>query len=267
MNRHRTLPATLLFLVALAACVPTGPDLVTGAGATTADYIAARRAFAAALGEAVADRQGPAYRIVAITGPQFPVGSALDPQNPADEVAPACALPEQPLVAWAPLPEITRSRQISFGVQLPPLVARTETVLTQQGVSVSAGGTAIWRMEDVAQRLVPQSSFERAIATGACRAETAGRDVLFVRGIIFSRELIESDRDFTASGGFQTSSGGISISVADNGAFRVQDETAIARYHIVTLKPAEQITATTSTEPVAELTAPTDAMLRRLAGG
>lgn len=233
-------------------------------GSQAIAYIEARRDFAQALGAAVAQEQGPVYRLVAITGPQYPVGSALDPANPADAVTTACLVPEPSLVAWAPLPTISQSRTTSFGASLPALLSSASPLLANLGIDVSSTSSANWRMEDVAQRLSPQLVFADAISTGPCAEQTADRDILFVRGVLYARETFTSTTGFNAAASTSEIGGGLRVSVDQNGGFRVEDAQAIPRFHIVTMKPAADLSDRSPALPTPELVAPPRDVLDRL---
>lgn len=233
-------------------------------GSQAVAYIEARRDFARALGTAVAQEQGPVYRLVAITGPQYPVGSALDPANPADVVTTACLIPEPALVPWAPLPAISQSRTTSFGATLPSLLTLASSLLAKFGVNISSTSSANWRMEDVAQRLSPQSVFADAISTGPCAEQTANRDVLFVRGILYAKETFTSTTGFNAAVSDSETDGGLRVSVDQQGGFRVEDTKPIPRFHIVTLKPAASSTGRSSIGSAPNLIAPSNEVLNRL---
>lgn len=227
-------------------------------------YIEARRDFAQALGTAVAQEQGPVYRLVAITGPQYPVGSALDPANPADVVTTACLIPEPALVAWAPLPAISQSRTTSFGATLPSLLSSASSLLANLGVNVGSTSSANWRMEDVAQRLSPQSVFTDAISTGTCAEQTVDRDILFVRGVLYARETFTSTTGFNAAASTSETGGGLRASVDQQGGFKVEDTQPIPRFHIVTLKPAAGTTGRSPIGGAPDLVAPSNEVLNRL---
>jgi hypothetical protein len=226
-------------------------------------YIEARRDFAQALGATVAQDQGPVYRLVAIAGPQYPIGSALDPANPADAVTTACLVPEPPVVAWAPLPSISRSRNTSFGATLPALLSSASTLLANLGINVASTNSADWRMENVAQRLSPQSVFADAISTGACAEQTFDRDILFVRGVLYAKETFTSTTGFDAAASTSEVGGALRVSVDQAGGFKVEDSQAIPRFHIVTLKPAAGASGRSPIGSEPDLVAPPTEMLER----
>lgn len=234
------------------------------AGKQAVAYIKARQDLAQVLGGAVAQKQGPVYRLVAITGPQYPVGSALDPANPADVVTTACLVPEPDLVAWAPLPALGKSRNVSFGASLPSLLASASSLLANLGVKLSSTSSANWRMEDVAQRLSPQAVFTNAISSGSCAEQTADRDILFVRGVIYAKETFTSTTGFNATASTSERGSGLQVSVDKNQGFKVEDATAIPRFHIVTLKPAAGSAGRSTIGETVNLVAPSDTVLRRL---
>lgn len=264
MDRLGSVVTSLFAITILAACTNPDPELNDPREAVTS-YFQARRDFGEALGRAVAAEQGPIYRIVAITGPQYPVGSALDPRNPADTVAPACVVPEPQLVPWTPFPETSSVRSIRFEATLPALLQRALPTLAEFGVEASANSTARWSMQDVAQRLAPQSLFQQAISSGECRTATAGRDILFVRGVIYSKEMIASTRALNISAAANATGGGVNVVADRNGAFRVEDSSAIPRYHILTFKAAEVPAPGASLRDV-ELATPPDDVLSHFMG-
>ncbi len=227
-------------------------------------YFKAQRDFAEALGTAVAQEQGPVYRLVPIAGPQYPVGSALDPANPADVVTAACLVPEPSLVAWAPLPATRQILRTSFGASLPALLNSASTLLGSLGVNVGSTSSADWQMEDVAQRLSPQSVFLDAISTGSCAEQTNDRDILFVRGILYAKETFTSTTGFNAAASTSEIGGGLRVSVDQNGGFKVEDAQAIPRFHIVTLKPAAAATDRSPVASAPDLVAPSNEVLERL---
>ncbi|RVO68494.1 hypothetical protein [Sinorhizobium medicae] len=247
----------------LSACGDTKSNY-ENSGKQAVAYIQARRDFAQALGSAVAQKQGPVYRLVAISGPQYPVGSALDPANPADAVTTACLVPEPALVAWAPLPAVNQSRNVSLGASLPALLGSASSLLSKLGINVARTSSANWRMEDVAQRLSPQAVFAEAISTGSCAEQTSERDILFVRGVIYAKETFTSTTGFNAAASTSESGGGFRVSADQNGGFKVEDAQAIPRFHIVTLKPAAGSSGRSSLESRPVFVAPSDEVLNRL---
>ena len=261
MHRHATL-TLLLTLLLLAGCnFPS--DTGNGATGAAVSYVEARKDFASALGSAVAEEQGQVYRLVAISGPQYPIGSALDPANPADVVTDACLVPEPPLVSWAPFPAITSSRSVALGASLPGLLGRAASYLSDLGVDVGAQSSVSWRMEDVTQRLSPQAVFQEEISSGACLEQTAGRDILFVRGIVHAKETFISTSGFNAGAATSATGPGLRVNVDQSGGFRVEDAAAIPRFHIVTLKRADGAAGRTVGGP--EFVAPPSEVLERLA--
>ncbi|MGN7867631.1 hypothetical protein [Paracoccus sp. 22332] len=258
----RSAGLTFILTLLLMGC-KSFPDTGVGATDVAISYIEARKDFASALGGAVAEEQGQVYRLVAILGPQYPIGSALDPANPADVVTDACLLPEPPLVSWVAFPAITSSRNVALDASLPGLLGRAASYLSDLGVDLGAQSSVSWRMEDVAQRLSPQAVFQEEISTGTCLEQTAGHDILFVRGIVHAKETFTSTSGFNAGAATSATGPGLRVNVDQSGGFRVEDTAAIPRFHIVTLKPADGVAGRTVGGP--ELVAPPSEVLERLA--
>src|SRR5260221_9929420 len=99
MRSVHWIAAAVLVLPALAACserqevrkpLQQGADMII-------TYIVAKRELADRLGEALGANRSSKYRLMALVGPSYPIGAAVDPENTIDIITEKCVPPKSAL--------------------------------------------------------------------------------------------------------------------------------------------------------------------------
>lgn len=233
-------------LAIVIACLPPlfagcTPAPMQKAGEGMASYIEAKREVAQQLETAFGIKQSNNYRLVAVTGPNWEVGSALDPANPLNPITDACLYAKDKLpkeVSWGGLPAYKSDRTVNLGGGLPPGVAKAFGAPLQANVQLdwSRGGT--FALSDLSQIVVPQDDFEKAITSKSCKDGLAGKAALIVRGVVSGKEVFGSTNKLATNAGLHVQTVDLfTVKYNDSATWTLEDKVKSPKLFVVTLVP------------------------------
>ena len=169
MHRRRR-----LVLPALAACserqevrkpLQQGADMII-------TYIVAKRELADRLGEALGANRSSKYRLMALVGPSYPIGAAVDPENTIDIITEKSVLPKSALAKeptpWADFPTAKASRKIDLNASAPIPLRNALKNAVDAGAKFDFRTASEFGLVELSQILVPQDQFEKAMAAPRC---------------------------------------------------------------------------------------------------
>jgi hypothetical protein len=209
-------------------------------------YFEAKHEFARELQKTIGGNTGSnAYRLVALNGPAYPVGSLISVNNSLDLESRDCVIPDAELPApetWSGLPRWEKQGKLDVGLGLPSI---WQSALSGGESTLDAGMTlateSVFQIEDISQVFLSRGELRRALANrecGATFADIPDDSVIFVRGLVYGRETLRSAKAFEIGVDVtivKQDSADFSLSYGSNGAFELQEDTIVPKFAIVTL--------------------------------
>ena len=184
------------------------------------------------------------FRLVALNGPAYPVGSLIAAGNTLDLESRDCVVAEADLPRpdpWSGLPSWSSESALDVGLGLPSI---WQSAISQNETSLDVGfemdRQSYFQIEDISQVFLSRSELRRAFAVPACQAamqEIPGAEVIYVRGLIYGRETLRSAKAFNAGVDLSLTgedSGDFSFSFAKNGAFELKEQRLLPKFAVVT---------------------------------
>ena len=244
MRSVHWIAATVLVLPALAACserqevrkpLQQGADMII-------TYIVAKRELADRLGEALGANRSSKYRLMALVGPSYPIGAAVDPENTIDIITEKCVLPKSALAKeptpWADFPTAKASRKIDLNASAPIPLRNALKNAVDAGAKFDFRTASEFGLVELSQILVPQDQFEKAMAAPRCAQALPDRSALLVRGVVYGKEVFASSHQLGASANVKLwKNDTFTASYDDSGAYELRDASRRPKFYVVTLLP------------------------------
>lgn len=194
------------------------------------------------------------YRLVAINGPAYDLGSVLAVNNKLDLITRKCTLPNDmvPVEKWASMPRWTSNSILSTDLGVP---APFKGVFDKAKTSVDAGinfqSASIYQIEDIGQRFLARDEMDTFVRRGDCGdyLSTLSEPVVFVRGIIYGRETLKSAKGFGTSLDLrivEEESGQLRFKYDSSGAYELSDASVMPKFAIMAKILPAQIAVTGS---------------------
>lgn len=181
------------------------------------------------------------YRLVAINGPAYELGSVLAVDNSLDLITRKCTLPEGwvPVEKWASMPRWTSNSTLSTELGIP---APFQGIFQKAKTSVDAGinfqSASIYQIEDIGQRFLARDEMDTFVTRGDCGEylSTLSEPVVFVRGIIYGRETLKSAKGFGTEIDLRVveeESGQLRFKYDNSGAYELSDAEVMPKFAIM----------------------------------
>ncbi len=194
------------------------------------------------------------YRLVAINGPAYDLGSVLAVNNKLDLITRKCTLPTDmvPVEQWASMPRWTSNSTLSTDLGIP---APFKGVFDKAKTSVDAGinfqSASIYQIEDIGQRFLARDEMATFVQRGDCGQylSTLTEPVVFVRGIIYGRETLKSAKGFGTGIDVRVveeQSGQLRFKYDSSGAYELSDASVMPKFAIMAKILPAQIAVTGS---------------------
>lgn len=213
-----------LFLVACTT-IPDANDVINPRKSVST-YIAAKRDYVSKIEESYGARGDGAFRLIAVTGPQWSIGTSIDVNNPLNIVSNKCIYRKEDLpdaVAWNALPGFTREKEIDFGAGLPESVVsflgdsriRADFNLKQNGN---------FEIVDMSAVIIPEDDFESSLGA-ECKEVLNLKGGYLVRGVVYGREIFSSQGGVSVGGNIKVVEDEVlKIQYSDGGEFKLEDK-------------------------------------------
>jgi hypothetical protein len=202
-------------------------------------YLEAKRKFAEKFAEGLGIKQTDKYRLVAVIGPQWKVGDALDPENLLSEITDKCVVPSDQLpelVPWSGLPEYASDRTVDFSAGVPAEVAKAfkSPIVAALHIKWQQGGRFL--LKDLSQVVLPENSFLDAVGREVCGNGLKGKSALFVRGVISGKEVFGSARTLSDGGNVQVKDVELlKLKYEDSEKYELEDRDRAPKFFVITL--------------------------------
>jgi hypothetical protein len=233
INRRRGTAVGLLVLLCLMWGCKTKPP-----SDSLATYMQTKRGFAEELGKQLG-MSADKYRIVAVTGPQWKVGTALDPQNPASEITRACIVKSENLpesLPWAGLPEYTTTQTIDFAAGVPTGVANVFKRAVDANVSLDWQRGGRYALRDLSQVVLAEDEFLNALLSDSCGNGLKGKKALLVRGVISGKELFGSTNKLAPGAAVKVQDFDVlKLTYVNSESYELEDKEKSAKFFVFTL--------------------------------
>jgi len=238
--------------ITLTSCAASAGPVIEKSTSKLISYFEAKNELASALQASLSGVPSMAggsetpvpYKLVAINGPAYPIGSLIPLDNALDLESRECVLPDDKLPKaepWASFPSWTSNKKLDLGVNMPALFrgifSKAENSL-DAGMKFERSGN--FQVNDLSQVFLSRFEVSRFVATPKCRKAieaTQNGAAIFVRGLVYGKESLKSGRAF--SGGVNAKSvtspnGEFRISFDNNGAFELAENAIKPKFAIVT---------------------------------
>jgi hypothetical protein len=214
--------------------IEQGTDAISG-------YIAAKRELAERLGTSLGATRSSSYRLMALVGPSYPIGAAVDPENTADIITEKCVIPLAKLpkapTPWTDLPIAKASRRIDLNASAPLPLKKALKGAIDAGARLDLVTGTEFGLSELSQILIPQDVFEQAVKEPSCDKSLGDRLALLVRGVISGKEVFASMRKVTAGTGVKVWKNNLfDARYDDSGAFELRDAVVKPKFYVVTLR-------------------------------
>jgi hypothetical protein len=203
-------------------------------------YAHVRNELAATLQSALVDNQSSTkYRVYPVIGPMYPIGAAIDPNNPLDLETRRCVVAPRRLPTadpWGPFPSWTSNENVDMGAGIP---ARIAAVLVSIGIHFHHAKSIEYQLTDISQVLIAKDDFYSLVASKICLKQLQAHPggLLLVRGLIIGREDLRTAGGWGAAANAHVFSRDVSpftLSYDTSGDFELKDTTPIAKFMILT---------------------------------
>jgi hypothetical protein len=253
------------FVAVLAGCAATNPNVpVSKAADATTTYLEAKRQYVSKLQTALrggGDQSASAYRLIAVTGPQWRIGEVVDADDPINLVTEKCVFGVEKLpkpTSWASYPGLTSSSKIDFSAGLPQSVLKVLGKDNKVGLNFLKDNTGVFRLEDMQSVIVAQDTFEAGL-TPECKDVLALRGGLVVRGIVTAKEVFSSKVNFDTGADLKILEEQIfKLKYTASGDFSLEDKSASPKMFMVAFFPKKTMGGNSVPQP------PSEAQLSRL---
>ncbi len=181
------------------------------------------------------------YRLVAINGPAYDLGSVLAVNNKLDLITRKCTLPTDmvPVEQWASMPRWTSNSTLSTDLGIPaPFKGVFDKAKTSVDANLNFESASIYQIEDIGQRFLARDEMDTFVRRGDCGEYLSGlsEPVVFVRGIIYGRETLRSAKGFGTGLDLRVveeESGQLRFKYDSSGAYELSDASVMPKFAIM----------------------------------
>lgn len=257
-------------LAALAGCmgnpgpIPPPKQLIS--------YFEAKKDLADALQLALGGTTGSTtYRLVPINGPAYQVGALIPLDNTLDLESRACQFAPGELPQserWNNLPTWTSGKTLDLGLGIPaPMHGMMSGAESSLAAGVKWDNSSSFGLTEISQVFLSRSDLRDALARPKCAAAikaAQGGKAIFVRGIIYGQEELNSTRLFSGNLGVRVVSGEsalFKLKYDNRGAFELSETKPTPKFAIiaeVAAPPLIDKSLPTSSNPIDIETFPLD---------
>ncbi len=193
------------------------------------------------------------YRLVAINGPAYELGSVLSVDNSLDLITRKCTLPDDmvPVEQWSTMPRWSSSSTLSTDLGIPaPFQGVFEKAKTSIDAGVNFQSASVYQIEDIGQRFLARDEMDTFVGRGDCGEylSTLTEPVVFVRGIIYGRETLKSAKGFGTDIDLRVveeESGQLRFKYDSSGAYELSDAAVLPKFAIMAKILPENIVSVT----------------------
>ena len=248
----------------LASCAANPGPVIDTSTKKLISYFDAKKELADTLQRQLGGGIGPAasdlsnYRLVALNGPAYQLGSVLSARNALDLMTRRCTFGEDnlPIEPWSTMPRWTSDSNLNtdLGIPAPFQGAFNKTSVD---ADLNFGSVSVYGIDEISQRFLARDELQDLTRSGSCGDFFSELDepVLFVRGIVYGRETLKSSRSFGAGLDariIEGESGQCTFRYDRNGAYELTDTEVMPKFAIIAKFVPE------SEPPPPEEPAPTD---------
>ncbi|MEL6528663.1 MAG: hypothetical protein AAFQ27_01795 [Pseudomonadota bacterium] len=181
------------------------------------------------------------YRLVAINGPAYELGSVLAVNNKLDLITRKCTYPSDlvPVEPWASMPRWTSNSTLNTDLGIPaPFKGVFDKAKTSVDASLNFESASIYQIEDIGQRFLARDEMDIFVRQGDCGEylSTLNEPIVFVRGIIYGRETLRSAKGFGTDLDLRVveeESGQLRFKYDSSGAYELSDADVIPKFAIM----------------------------------
>ncbi|MEP0191099.1 MAG: hypothetical protein ABJP70_10775 [Erythrobacter sp.] len=179
------------------------------------------------------------YRLVAINGPAYQLGSVLAVNNSLDLVTRKCVLDENilPFERWSTMPRWSSNSNLNTDLGVPaPLQGVFNKTSVDAGLKFDSA--SIYQIEDIGQRFLARDEMVAFTTEGECGEYLSSltEPVVFVRGIIYGRETLKSAKGFGVGLNVrivEEESGQFNFKYDSSGAYELSDTDIVPKFAVM----------------------------------
>lgn len=229
-------------------------------------YYEAKSSFAVAIQtQLAANSDVNEYRLVAINGPTYAIGTLISKSNRLDVESRSCVVEESqlpPVEPWSAFPVMKSSSTLSLDAEIPLMfkkaLADTERFV---GMGYTQGRVANLEMTDVGQQLLSRSETRRILVSGPCADSLKSLEdgAIIVRGIVSGVEMLTG----TAEANLDTNLARLvgpgrrfQFHFSRTGDFSIEDKEPTPKFAVYTAVRAEKTMGSVNDPVVISLGAP-----------
>ena len=230
----------LVLSACLSACATKKGDTtqpIDDSAKAASDYITAKRSYAQALSRALQISDSSTYRLVAVIGPEWKIGDAIDPNNPLNPLTYRCQWKPADIPAatpWTDLHGVSATSNINFSLGLPTgVVAALKS--TSAGINFTSQTTGKYSLTGLSGPIIGQDDFETALNTEPCKSARVN-PALIIRGVVSGIETFSSNKSIDAGGKITTLNIDVfNLKYVDSNTYEISDKTAAPKFYLLTL--------------------------------
>lgn len=226
-------------MLSFVGCANPDAKPIADAASATATYLDAKRTYVEVLDHALRPHAAPSdpYRLVAVAGPQWPIGAVVDPDDPISPLTNKCLFASTALptdwTPWSSVPELNQSRGINLKAGLPQATVKIVGKGADVGANLDLSSTGQFALTDLQSKILPQDAFESGLSAD-CKAFLDQRGGLVVRGIVNGREVFKSGRQIDSGANVKVLEEDLLRLKYDNkGDFVLEDKVPVAKMYMV----------------------------------
>lgn len=234
---------TMAFLL-MASCATTPPDPIKPVTNQLIGYFDAKSAMAAKLESYFTGANGTSnYHLVALNGPVYPIGTLVAAGNPLEIESRACQIAEDKLPVsepWANQPFFMSDSKLDISLAIPaPLRGVFQSAQTSLSSGIKIEKESAFGIGDITQTLLSRADLREALKRPECAAAllaAEGSKAVFVRGIVYGRETLSTERKVNAGLGLRVltgETGQFSISYDSSGSYELKETQPNPKFAVV----------------------------------
>ncbi len=208
------------------------------------DYFTAKQNFAHDIQIAFgSDPKSANYRLVAVAGPSYPVGALIAADDNLDLESRACQPDPEDLPArelWGSMPGWSSNKRLGLTLAIPaPMKQLFAKAQSSLGAGITLDSTGSFAVTGLEQVFLSRADMRTVLARPECQAALAasqGGKAVFVRGVVYGQESMQSTRSFDANLGvkiIEDESGAIGLTYHNNGGFTLNETEPRPKFMIV----------------------------------
>lgn len=228
---------TSISALLIVGCAPSGKGVIGQHPPLLTDYIAAKRKFAVELQKAMGG-DASRFQLVAISGPQWAIGTIIDPANPLVPKSLKCVVKSDLLptaILWAELPGLTKSQTIDFSAGLPTSAATLINKEAQAQGKISVSKTGSFALKEISAVTIAQDDLLDKLSE-ECRNNLSINGGMVVTGIVSAKESFKSGRAIVVDPSLKIAETEIlKLKLDQKGDFELEDKAPTPKMFMVTL--------------------------------